>query len=91
MSMDESKQGGASSAGALQNISALIAGCTRGEDGWLRAEPSSAWMQGRSLYGGVQAALAELPLGCCLSHAASRSPIGRGHCSKTWASPQLID
>ena len=58
MSMDESKQGGASSEGALQNISALIAGCTRSEDGWLRAEPSSAWMQGRSLYGGVQAALA---------------------------------
>lgn len=42
----------------LQTVSALIRGCARRDDGRLLAEPGADWMQGRSLYGGVQAALA---------------------------------
>lgn len=56
--MDNTKQGAAEAAPPLQNVSALVDACTRDEEGRLRAEPSSAWMQGRSLYGGIQAALA---------------------------------
>ena len=41
-----------------QTVSAVIAGCRRAEDGTLTAEVREDWMQGRSLYGGVQAALA---------------------------------
>ncbi|MEL7043510.1 MAG: thioesterase family protein [Pseudomonadota bacterium] len=41
-----------------QSLSALLATCTRHEDGSLTAEPSDSWKQGRSLYGGIQAALA---------------------------------
>lgn len=43
---------------ARQTVSAVIAGCRRAEDGTLTAEVREDWMQGRSLYGGVQAALA---------------------------------
>ena len=49
---------GARSDATRQTVSAVIAGCRRAEDGTLTAEVREDWMQGRSLYGGVQAALA---------------------------------
>lgn len=45
-------------AAARQTVSALMQACHRDDDGSLAAEVSADWLQGRSAYGGIQAALA---------------------------------
>lgn len=53
--MEESRKAESS---VRQNVSALLGTCRRHDDGSLTAEVSEDWLQGRSAYGGIQAALA---------------------------------
>lgn len=55
--MDELK-GSEGANASRQSVSALIAGCRHDDDGGMTAQVSEDWLQGRSAYGGIQAALA---------------------------------
>lgn len=57
--MSDSKHADAPATAAVrQNVSQLLATCQRHDDGVFTAELSPDWLQGRSAYGGIQAALA---------------------------------